>query len=296
MNNIKEISEKYNFKVKGIEYKNNVIILDTDIGKYVYKENNNYKIYEYLTSRGFNYFPRPINDSDTNYEIVEFINENNLTEEEKANDLVNIVSFLHQKTTSFKEVDLDELKTMYETMQNNANYLMSYYNDINEIIDKTIFMSPAMYLLVSNIDLIYYLITFVKIESTNWYEEVKSKKNMRYVMVHNNLNTSHLVRGNSCFLISWNKAHLGLSYIDLKKIFEENYSYLSLENVLNDYTKNNKLNSNEYLFLLLNLAMVRKIKFTNNTYLDCYNLSIYLEYLRKIALIVRKYDEKVHKI
>ncbi|MBQ8892615.1 MAG: hypothetical protein IJ068_07130 [Bacilli bacterium] len=295
MNNLKELSNKYTFKVNKIEYKNKVIIIDTNTGKYVYKDNNNYKTYEYLMKRGFSYFPKPINSEDTPYEIVPFINEQDVDREQKANDLINIVSFLHQKTFSFKEMDLDELKKMYEKMQDDANYLMSYYSDINEIIDNTTFMSPAMYLLVRNIDLFYYLITFIKIESTTWYNEIKNKKNIRYVMLHNNLDSSHLLENNSSYLISWDKAHIGLSYIDLRKILEDNYYYLDIEDVLEDYVKNNKLSSNEQLFLLLNLAMVKKFELSNDVYLDCYKLNNYIGYLRKIALIVQKYDKKVNK-
>lgn len=295
MNNLKNLFNRYNFKVNKVEYKNNVIIIDTINGKYVYKNGNNYKIYNYLLKRGFNFFPKIINDENTNYEITEFIKEQETDKEQKVNDLVNMVSLLHQKTYSFKEIDLDELKKMYENMQNDANYLMKYYSELNEIIDNTTFMSPSMYLLVRNIDLIYYLLSFIKVESTNWYNEIKNKKNMRYVLLHNNLNYDHLLEGDSCYLISWNKAHFGYSYKDLKQIIEEYYYYLDLENILKNYVKNNKLDNNEYLFLLLNLAMVPKIEFKNNVYFDCYNLSSYLEYLRKIALIIQKYDKKVNK-
>ena len=52
----------------------------------------------------------------------------------------------------------------------------------------------------------------------------------------------------------------------------------------------------KYLFILLNLAIPKKIEFTSNTYLDCYNLSNYIEYLRKIALVIQKYDKMMHKV
>ena len=223
MNNLKEIFQRYNLKVNSIEYKNNVIILNTESGKYVYKYNNNYKIYDYLISRGFDYFPNSLNDKNTSYEIVEFINSKDIPNSQKVNDLLTLMSFLHKKTEFYKEIDLDELKKMYEQLQNDANYLMKYYTDLNEIIDNTTFMSPVMYLFVRNIDLFYYLLTFLKIESTNWYNEVKNKKEIRYAMVHGNLDTSHILENNTYYLISWNKARIDFPYIDIKKIIEENY-------------------------------------------------------------------------
>ena len=295
MNNLKEIITKYDFKIKSITYQNKVIILNTTKGKYVYKNNNNYKIYEYLLSRGFTYFPKPITEDNANYEIVEYIDEFSLEKEQKIKDLISITSLLHKKTFFYKELDLNDLKKMYEKMQDDSNYLMNYYNNINDIIDNTTFMSPSMYKLVLNIDLFYYLITFVKVESTNWFNNIKDSKNIRYSLIHGNLDLSHLMENDNFYLISWNKARIDLPYIDLKKILEENYNYFNFLDILNEYQKDNKLDSNEYLFLLINLALPKKVEFTNNTYLDCYNLSNYVEYLKKIVVVIHKYDEIIHK-
>ena len=296
MNDLKEKLKEYDFHINSLKYIGNVIIIDTDKGKYIYKNGNNYKIYEYLESRGFSYFPKPINSKDTDFELIEFINDKDTPNEQRVNDLINLVSFLHQKTFFYKEIDLDELKSMYENLNSGADYLMKYYSDLNNIIDNTTFMSPAEYLLVRNIDLFYYLISFVKVESFNWYNTIKDKKTIRYSMIHNNLRTSHILENNSIYLISWNKARIDLPYKDLKSILEDNYYNLDIENILKDYVKNNKLNNNEYVFLLINLSLPKKIEFTSNTYLDCYNLSNYIEYLRKIELLVQKIDRKMTKV
>ena len=296
MNDLKNKLEIYDFKIKSIKYIGKVIIIDTDKGKYIYKNKNNYKIYEYLLSRGFNYFPKPINDKNTSYEIIEFINEENIPKEQKLIDLIDVVSYLHKKTSFNKEIDLDDIKKMYEKIENEVNYLMNYYSDLNNVIDNIVFMSPRDYLLVRNIDLFYYLISFVKVEITNWYNNIKESKFIRYSMIHNNLDLSHILVNNSNYLISWDKAGIGLPYIDIKKIIENNYYDLNIESLLNEYTKINKLNSNEYLFLLINLAIPKRIEFTSNMYLDCYKLSDYIEYLRKIVLLVQKYSENKHKV
>ena len=296
MNDLKEKLSVYNFKINSLKYIGKVIIIDTTNGKYIYKNGNNYKIYEYLESRGFNYFPKPINSKDTTYELTPYVKELITPDEQRINDLVNLVSFLHEKTFFYKELDLDELKTMYENLNSGADYLMKYYNDLNNIIDNTTFMSPSEYLLVRNIDLFYYLISFVKVESTNWYNNLKDKRSIRYSMVHNNLKPSHILENNTTYLISWNKARIDLPYKDLKTILEDNYSKLDIENIIKSYVKNNKLDKNEYIFLLINLALPKKIEFTSNTCLDCYNLSNYIEYLRKIEVLVQKIDSKVEKI
>ena len=296
MNNLKDILKDYNFKIKSLKYIGKVVIIDTDKGKYIYKNKNNQAIYEYLNSRGFNYYPKPINNKNTSYELVEFIQEEDISNVQKIYDLTNITAYLHKKTAFDKEMDLDDIKTMYEKIENDANYLMSYYNDLNNIIDNIVFMSPRDYLLVRNINLFYYLISFVKVEIANWYNNIKDSKVMRYSMIHNNLDISHLLVNNSTYLISWDKAEIGLPYKDIKRILENNYYDLDFVNFMNNYNKINKLDSNEYLFLLINLAIPKRIEFTNNMYLDCYNLSNYLEYLRKIVVLAQKYDKIKQKI
>ena len=296
MNELKNKLSKYNFKIKSLKYIGKIVIIDTDKGKFVYKNNNNYKIYEYLLSKGFNYFPKTINDRNTNYELIEYIKEDNISKEQKINDLINITAYLHKKTSFTKEIDLDEIKKMYENIENNTNYLMNYYSDLNNIIDNIVFMSPRDYLLVRNIDLFYYLISFVKVEINNWYNSLKENKIVRYSMIHNNLDLSHILINNSTYLISWDKAKIGFPYKDIKKILENNYYDIDIANLLNEYNKINKLDSNEYLFLLINLAIPKRIEFTNNMYLDCYNLSNYIEYLRKIVVLVQKYDKSKHKV
>ena len=296
MNNIKEILKEYNFKINSLKYIGKVIILDTDMGKYVYKNKNNQVIYDYLESRGFNYFPKTINKKNTNYEIVEYISDKDNLKEQKIYDLRDIVSFLHKKTAFNKEIDLDEIKKMYENINNEADYLMSYYQDLNNIIDNTLFMSPLEYLLIRNIDLFYYLISFVKVESLNWYNNIKNKKIIKYSMIHNNLDISHILESDSYYLISWDKAHIDFPYKDIKKMIENSYYEIDIEEFINGYLKNNKLDYNEYLFLLINLALPKKIILTNDTYLDTYKLSNYLEYVRKIVLLVQKKEAKYNKI
>ncbi len=296
MNDLKDIFKDYNFKINSLKHRGNVTILDTDRGIFVYKENsNNYDIYDYLNTRGFSYYPKSLNPKNSKYDLVEFIKDNNVLNVERVNDLIHVTGILHRTTSFHKEIDLDELKMMYENLVKEADYLMNYYHDLNNYIDSITFMSPVEYLLVSNLDLFYYLISFVKIESMNWYKEMQNKKIIRFSMIHDNLKLDHLLENNKPYLISWNKAHLDLPMKDLKTIYEENFYDLDLEDFIKEYEKEFRLTDDEKLFFLLNISLPKRIEFTKNTYLDCYNLSNYLVYLRKIASIVQKIEKKKQK-
>ena len=296
MNNLKPKISEFDFKINSLKYINNIIIIETDKGKYVYKDTNNYKIYDYLNSRGFKYFPKAINNQNSEYDLVEFIEDKNISREERLKDLIEISAVLHKSTSFNKEIDLDDIKSMYENIQNDANYLMKYYQDLNNYIDNITFMSPSEYLLVSNIDVFYYLISFAQVESTNWYNKIISKKSIRNSMIHDNLSLDHIIENDNTYLISWNKAHLDIPVFDLIKIFQNNFYNLKLEDLLKDYQKINKLSEEEYLFFIIKLSIPKRIELTNNTYLDSYNLSNYLIYLKKIASLIQKIEKNKQKV
>lgn len=297
MNNLKKVLEKYDLKLKSIKYIGKVYILKTDKGKFVYKENNNnYDIYEYLRTRDINFFPRSLNDKNTSYDLLEFVNTKDVPLEQKLSDLIHLSGILHRKTSFNKEIDMDNIKEIYENIMSEVSYLTNYYNDLNNYIDTVIFMSPSEYLLVSNIDLIYYLLSFVKVEINNWYSYMKTKKVIRYSFIHNNLSLSHILESDNKYLISWSKSRQDMPIFDLIKLYQENYYDISLEDFIREYEYENRIDEYEYLFLLINLAIPKRIEFTRNTYLDCYNINKYLVYLRKIVPLVQKIGNKYEKV
>ena len=297
MNRLKEILNENNLHCKSLKCIGKIKVVETDNGKFVYKENsNNYEVYEYLKARNFENFPRFLGEKNKNYELLEYIPSKDIPNEQKLIDLIHLSGELHRKTSFNKEIDMDRIKEIYESISNEADYLMKYYTDLNNYIDTVVFMSPSEYLLVSNIDIFYYLLSFIKVEINNWYQEILEKKIIRNSMVHNNLSIDHILEGDSKYLISWNKAHLDMPVLDLVKIYQDNYYDLDFEDLMREYTKEVKIAEREYLFFLIKLAMPKRIEFTRNTYLDCYNINNYLVYLTKIAFIIQKYAKNHEKV
>ena len=98
-NNLKSF---VNNKLKDIKkydlYSNAIICTDLKNNKYVVKKNNNImQTYNYLNSRGFNYFPK-IFYSDDNIYIYKYENEIRTPNEQKISDLIKMDSLLHNKT------------------------------------------------------------------------------------------------------------------------------------------------------------------------------------------------------
>ena len=134
MNDIEKIIDRYDFNPTKYELKNNARIIDTKNGKYVIKKkkiDNKQEIYNYLYNRNFNYY-LPIEKNDSEYEIYRFIEEKNISKADKAIDLIYALSMLHIKTTTYREVLLDDVKKIYEEIISKLKYLNEYYHNIQD--------------------------------------------------------------------------------------------------------------------------------------------------------------------
>ena len=107
---INNILKENNIIASSYKKNGSVIICDTNIGKIVIKKNSNKNyIYKYLSNRSFNYFPEIIN-SNSEYVITKYIDNINIPDEQKVNDLTDLLSLLHSKTTHYKIVTEDDYK------------------------------------------------------------------------------------------------------------------------------------------------------------------------------------------
>ena len=144
--------------IKKIEKKGKVVIIYTQDKNYVVKESSiDNDILMYLRSRNFDYMPEIIKNG--KYLITEYIEDLNIPNEQKMIDMIKLISLLHSKTTHYKEIDIDKYESLFDDLNNNLNYLYSYYTDIITIIESKVFMSPSEQLLARNISKIYEVIS-----------------------------------------------------------------------------------------------------------------------------------------
>ena len=180
MNDLRSILKELGIKPKSYEKQNKTTIIDSDKGKYVIKRNtNNTDIYNYLNTRSFYKIPKYYNLKNNNYDISLYINDTNVPEIQKIEDLIIILSELHYKTSYYRENDLDEIKENYETIKENLFNLLKYYNDLNDYLDRQIFLSPSEYLLIRNISLIYFMINYTLNSIEGWYQQISENKRFR---------------------------------------------------------------------------------------------------------------------
>lgn len=293
MRKINSILQEPTLNMYRYTIKNNATIVDTDKGCFVFKKKNGNdvsEIYDYLKSRNFEYYPKLVR-TDELYNVYEYIEDTNMPYDQKALDMVYLLSLLHNKTTYYKEMDADEYKELYEKLLYDIENINSYYTNLITMIEKEIYMSPSQYLIARNISKIYASLYYARIEIDNWYELIKNKNRKRIVTIYNNNDIDHLLRNKDLYLINWEKSKMDIpiydfyyfyrkhalefDFNDLLKVYEENYPFLEEEKKL--------------LFILMSIPDIVTIK--ENEFDNCRNVKEIIDYIYKTETLIFPKEE-----
>lgn len=296
MYKINNLLKQSNIKANRYVKKNNTYFIDTNNSRYVVKKNNiNNEIRQYLNSRKFYYYPKTIK-KDENYEIEEYLEDYKIPKEQKILDMIDLVSLLHSKTTHYKEINEDEYKEIYEDINNNIEYLYSYYTDIITIIESKVYMSPSEYYLARNIGEIYRSLEYSKKELEEWYQIVKEKQKKRLVIIHNDLKLDHFIRNNNSYLVSWDKSRIDIPIFDLYKLYKRHALEFDFREILKKYEHNYPLLKEEKKLLFILITLPEKIEFNKTEYLMSKEVTKLIDYMYKTKnLVLPNYFKETKK-
>lgn len=243
-------------------HKNSVVYTDKDGRKFVAKENTNdiLGVYNYLNSRGFGYLPRLKYCDNTSY-VYEYVEDTDTPCEQRMSDLIKLGALLHNKTAYYKDLTVDEVKEIYEKLTDKIKRTFGYYDDLITMIEGKIYMSPSEYMLARNCSSIFSCLNFCQSELDEWYELASKKSKKRVVLLHNNLDSSHLVRADDNVLISWNNAIRDLPIYDFISLYKKNYDKYDFNELYKEYLSRFPLLEEEKKLMYVILFIPEKIKF-----------------------------------
>lgn len=280
MKRINEILRNKSLKPKKYYKQGKVYIIELEDYKVVLKKNTT-DIYKYLDDRNFDYYPNT--ETVDGYDIIEYIEDDNLMDDSKINKIIYLMSLLHNKTTFYKLVDNFEYKDVYESISKVIIDRKEYYNNIMDLVETENYMSPSHYFLARNITNIFNALDYCEYELKKWYEQVKDLKKMRQSIIHNNLDMSHYLNNK---LISWGKAKFDFPVFDIEQIYRRTYKDFVWDELLNDYLSQNMLHDEEIQLLHIIISIPEEIKFTDNEYQNTIIANNLIEYISKTGELV----------
>lgn len=288
---LKEILKKNNLRATSYEKIGKTVKIDTNNGSYIIKKTKDNKdIFNYLITRNFNYYPDII-DYDNNYSITRYIDNIDIPNEQKMNDLIKLVALLHLKTTYYKELNDSEYKQLYEDLSNNISYLKEYYNEIISIIDTKVYMSPSEYLLARNISIINSSLNYSENKINDWYKKISTSDKYRVSVIHNNLNLSHFIKNNNDYLISWDKAKIDTPLFDLYKLYNNHVLDFDFTDILKRYESIYPLTEDELELFYILISIPKKLELNNNIYENCKNIGHELDRIYKTEKLIKEYKK-----
>ncbi len=240
--------------------------------------------YNYLKSKDFhNYINSKIIDG---YEIREYINEINITKEDKLKELIYVITMLHTKTTHFKNYYLNDIKDFYEKTTDEIINIKIYYNDLVEKNDAFLFHKPSINYLIKKISTILISLDNSKYFLDKWYSIVKIKQRKRVVLNHNNLKLSNFIVGIKPYLINFDNSVIDYPVYDLVSLFKNNYKEIDMTDLYNEYLSKYNLFKEEQLLLLSLLLKIDIVSFNENEIINTRNITRIIDYLDKLSFFL----------
>ncbi len=293
MNKIKDLLRSYNIKGNKCTIKKSAVIIDD---KYVIKKKkvDNKDLYNYLSSRSFEYYPKVIdNNTRTDYDMYEYINDVKTPDEQKALDIINLVALLHSKTTFYRSVTEDVYKELYENTKKRVDDINDYYNELFYKINRSIYMSPSEYLIIRNISKIFAAIDYCYRKLEDYLEESKNFTKQRMVTLHNNLSLDHFIKNDKSYLISWDNSKIGLPIYDLYVFYQNHYLDLEFTVLLSHYLDKYPLFDEEKNLFLILISIPKEVTLNNGEMKNIKIVNKSLEYTFRSEKIVKFFTKKV---
>lgn len=276
--------------INKITVKNGVRIINDE---YVIKKKKKdiENIYNYLLSRSFDYFPEILKEENDSiyYRYIKDIDE---PKEQKMVDLINLTSLLHNKTTFYKEVDIDYYKYLYEKVNNDIDSVYNYYNVIMDNIDSEIYMSPSNYLIARNISIIYNSLRYAKNSISRWYKMNENNRKIRVVMNHNRLGLDHYIKNDKPYLISFDKANIDMPVFDIVYLYKKHYLEFEFSDLFKIYLSKYPFNKSEMTLFLTLISIPDRIYEKDTEYKRVLEIRRIIDYIYKSSNLVAEYEIK----
>lgn len=285
---LKAIYKPYRYTLKG-----KATLLETTSGDFIIKpkKKNISELYNYLLSRGFDNFPKLIDSSREEVNVFEYVESITMPKEQMADDIIDLIASLHNKTSYFKEVSEDTYKAIYEDIKSNIAYLKNYYNTLFDIGFEEVYPSPDNYQLLRNFSKIRAALDFCEKELDDWYDLIKGSTQIRVAVVHNNLSLEHYLKSSKEVLISWDDYLIDTPVIDIVKLYKKEYLNLNFSEMLERYLYKFPLLEHEKKLLFILLTLPPEVKKCPNSFLRCKENNRLIDYIFKTEELLRPYYE-----
>jgi len=267
-------------------------IIEAMEGKFVVKpkcKKDIKELFEYLKTRDFLNFPKLVDDSRSDIDIYEYIEDANYPADQKAIDMIKLVAKMHSRTSYEHEVREDKYKEIYEKIKGNLLYYKEKFEAMTVEIEDHIFMSPSEYLFIRNSAKLNNQIGFCLDRLDNWYDSIKDKRTRKLSVVHNRLSLDHYLKGEKEALISWDSSSVDSPILDIYNFYQKEALNLEFSSILKEYFKHYDLEDSDKELLFVLLCIPKDFSLEGSEFMRCKSIGESLDYSFKTEYLARPY-------
>lgn len=293
MKTINKIKKELHCQIKKYSFFNNIRYIETDLGNFVIKKEFDESFFHTLARNGFkNYIPSKYHID--HYNLYPYVDSYPIEDGEKGQDLIFLMSSLHNKTSFSKEMTTDQIKEFYENKKKIIADMTSYYNNLRFFIEDKKLPTPSEVFFLKNMSIIFISLNHCSKFLEDWYQKVQDKKRIRVSTIHNNLSLEHLIENDQPYLISWDHSKIDMPIYDFIKFYRRDFHKLDFRTLLSIYENNINIKEDEKLLLYFELLLPNKIIFTESEMKNIYDLTYQDLYLTKTNLLLSQEDKIKH--
>lgn len=293
MKTINNIKQKLDLDIKKVSFYGNIKYIETNKGNYIIKKSINNRIYRILDKNNYDNYIGNINRIN-DYDIYPYIDDLEIDSNERALDLIYLMSKLHKNTSYYKNVNILETKNYYEKTYEKIKDLNNYYDYLRFVTEEKEFYTTTDIYFLKNLSIIFISLDLASKYLEEWYSIMKDKKSTRISLIHNNLDLSHIIENSKPFLISWEKYKYDRPIYDFITLYKKEFKDLDFLDLFNIYKNNLKLTKEEILLTYIELLIPRKIILSENDLKNIYELTYQNIYLNKTCFFVSE-DNKINQ-
>lgn len=287
---INKIKKDLKCNIKKYTFLNNVKYIETDKGNYIIKKFTNKNIYQNLNRNSFdNYVDYQYEIDD--YKIYPYIDSIEVDDNEKALDIIHLISKLHLNTSYYKNISSKEINDIYEEKKNKIKVINDYYEYLRFIYEEKINHTPTELYFLKNMSIIFISLDNSSKYLDKWYQIMKDKTSQRVSIIHNNLELSHVIENNKPYLISWDKSEYNIPIYDFVNFYKKEFNNLDFIDLISIYKNNINITKEELYLLYIEILLPKKIIFDNSEIKNIYELTKEVLYLNKTNYLILKDNE-----
>ena len=235
--------------------------------------------YHFLSNQGVNNILYPITNSNNKYVtrndfhcfyINNYFDSFNVKDEIKTINMYNELNNLHKMTVIKKQLNPVSARPKFDEITNRLDFQFRILEDYVRTIESRNLYDYSMPILANYQYFLNAKGELIKLQR-RLIGSIKNKESVDYTYIHNNPHLDHLLNIKGVYyLTSLEKGKIGLSSLDLAKLYVENeHLNIDFKNIIKEYYKNeNNLFGYDYFRFLVLIIFIKKINLTSSDYIN----------------------------